>query len=174
MNRKLIDIIRTVAPTIATALGGPLAGMATRAVAGVLLGDEDASFEAVEAAINEAGGNDLLKLKELEYDFKLQMQQAGVKLERIAADDRDSARDRQVKMKDWTPTILGVIIMFGFFAMLAYVVKYGLPQEGGEVVLIMIGGLATMTTQVGNYFFGSSTGSKNKDRVISDLRGAMK
>ena len=173
-SRKLIDLIATVAPMVATALGGPLAGVATRAIAGKLLGNEDASAEEVEAALAVATGTDLAKLKQLEYEFKAQMSDAGIEMEQIAAGDRDSARDRQVRMRDWTPSVLGAAIIIGFFGLLAYLIKYGLPPQGSEVLLIMVGALAAMTTQVGNYFFGSSTGSKNKDNIIADLKGAMK
>jgi hypothetical protein len=171
MNDKLKAIIATVAPGIATALGGPLAGVATRALADKLLGTPDASAEAVEQAVAAATGGDLVKLKELEGEFQAQMQDAGIALERIAADDRASARDRQAKMKDWTPSVLGLAIIVGFFGVLAWIFRFGLPDNGSEVLLIMVGALGAMTTQVGNYFFGSSTGSKNKDAIIAGLKG---
>ncbi|WP_107495306.1 hypothetical protein [Thalassobius sp. I31.1] len=172
-NSKIREILATVAPTVATALGGPLAGVATRAIAAKVLGREDASFEEVEAAITGASGADLVRLKELEYEFKAQMQEADIKLEQIAAEDRNSARQRQVQMKDWTPSVLGLAIIIGFFGVLAYIFRFGLPAEGSEVLLIMVGALGTMTSQVGNFFFGSSSGSKSKDAVIADLKGAQ-
>lgn len=172
-NSVIKDIIATVAPTLATALGGPLAGVATRAIAGKILGKDDASFAEVEAAITGASGADLVRLKELEYEFKAQMEEADIKLESIAADDRNSARLRQVQMKDWTPSVLGLAIIIGFFGVLAYIFRFGLPAEGSEVLLIMVGALGTMTSQVGNFFFGSSSGSKSKDAVIADLKGAQ-
>ncbi len=170
-NRKFIDIIATVAPTLATALGGPLAGVATRVIAGKLLGKDTASLEDVGAAIINAAPADLVKLKELDVQFKKDMAQAGVQLEKIAADDRGSARDRQVRMKDWTPSILGLAIIIGFFGTLAYIFRFGMPETGAEVLLIMMGALGGMTAQVGNYFFGSSTGSKSKDVTIAQLKG---
>ncbi|WP_039017327.1 hypothetical protein [Halocynthiibacter namhaensis] len=172
-NSVIKDIIATVAPTLATALGGPLAGVATRAIAAKILGKDDASFAEVEAAITGASGADLVRLKELEYEFKAQMEEADIKLESIAADDRNSARQRQVQMKDWTPSVLGLAIIIGFFGVLAYIFRFGLPAEGSEVLLIMMGALGTMTSQVGNFFFGSSSGSKSKDAVIADLKGAQ-
>lgn len=174
MRKSILrDIIATVAPTLATALGGPLAGIATRAIAGKLLGREDATIEELEAAVvNGTTGADLVKLKELDLAFKIDLENAGIELESIAADDRDSARARQVKMKDWTPSVLGLAIILGFFGMLAYIMKYGMPTEGAEVMLIMVGGLSAMTTQVGNFFFGSSAGSKTKDALIAELKGA--
>ncbi|MGV6839999.1 MAG: hypothetical protein ACWA40_07365 [Planktomarina sp.] len=170
---KMQAVIATVAPTVAAALGGPLAGVATRAVAEKLLDKADADLPAVEAAVAAATGADLVKLKELEAEFKAQMAQAGVDLEQIAAFDRDSARDRQVAMKDWTPTILGTLIIAGFFGALGVLFFYGMPAIGSQVLLVMLGALGTMVSQVGNYFFGSSVGSKNKDQIISDLKGAQ-
>ena len=35
---SLLNLVRTVAPSIASAVGGPLAGMATRAISEALLG----------------------------------------------------------------------------------------------------------------------------------------
>lgn len=173
-SKALRELVATVAPTVATALGGPLAGLATRALAGKLLGVEDADPEQLEAALSGLSGADMVKLKEVEAEFKTDMKNAGIELERIASGDRDSARVRQVKMKDWTPSVLGVVIITGFFGLLAYLVKYGLPTEGSDVLLIMIGALAAMTTQVGNFFFGSSTGSKAKDDIIADLKRSVK
>ncbi len=169
-GNKIKDILATVAPTVATALGGPLAGVATRAIAGKILGRDDASVEEVEAAVSAASGTDLVKLKELEYEFKAQLKDADIQLERISADDRASARDRQARMKDWTPSVLGLAIIVGFFGVLAYSFRFGLPDHGSEVLLIMVGALGTMTSQVGNFFFGSSAGSKSKDAIISELK----
>lgn len=176
-KHKLADkaraLIATAAPTVATALGGPLAGVATRAVAQAMMGREDASTADVEAAIAAASGDDLIKLKELETTFKAQLIEAGVELEHIAASDRYSARNRQVAMKDWTPTVLGVLIIIGYFAVLGSLFFFGMPTIGSQVLLLMIGALGTMVAQVGNYFFGSSVGSKNKDQIISDLKGSV-
>ena len=165
------DLIATVAPSLATALGGPLAGIATKAIAEKVLGKSTATDTQVIDAIMGAGPADLVKLKELEVTFARDMKKAGVELEQIAADDRDSARERQVKMKDWTPSVLGLAIIIGFFGVLAYLFRFGLPDEGSEVLLIMVGALGAMTSQVGNFFFGSSSGSKSKDTVIANMQG---
>jgi hypothetical protein len=170
-NSKIIEILATVAPTLATALGGPLAGVAVRTIASKLLGTPDASLGEVEQAVLGATGADLVRLNQIEADFKVEMQEAQVDLERIAADDRNSARDRQVRMADWTPSVLGLAIILGFFGVLAWIFQFGLPATGSEVLLIMVGALGAMTTQVGNYFFGSSTGSKSKDSIIANLKG---
>ncbi|WP_027237259.1 hypothetical protein [Leisingera caerulea] len=164
---KIIRFLGGIAPTIATALGGPMAGVAVKALAKGLQGNEDASEAAVEEALLNAAPADLVKLKQIEAEFAAQLQEAGIELERIAAGDRASARDRQVKMRDWTPAVLGVLIIAGFFGVLSAIFYLGLPDDGGEVLLIMVGALGAMTSQVGNYFFGSSTGSKEKQQIIA-------
>jgi hypothetical protein len=168
----LKSVLATVAPTLATALGGPLAGVATRAIADRFLGDPGVDFDTVQTAVLQAAPADLVRLKELDAQFERDIQAAGIQLEEIAASDRDSARQRQTASGDHTPAILGLCIVVGFFGVLFYIFRNGLPEQGSEVLLIMVGSLGTMTTQVGNYFFGSSVGSKSKDRLLADLKAA--
>jgi hypothetical protein len=61
-----------VAPTLATALGGPLGGMAMKMVADKL-GLPDASPEALDAAVASATPEQLAEIKKVEADFKVQM-----------------------------------------------------------------------------------------------------
>ncbi|MEM7270149.1 MAG: hypothetical protein AAF401_12985 [Pseudomonadota bacterium] len=163
-------LLATVAPTLATAVGGPLAGIAVRTVAGAILGDDSASEGDVAAALRAAGPEDLVKLRKIDAEFKARIEEAGVKLEETAAKDRDSARRRQVAMNDWTPTVLGVLILLGFFGVLAAIMYVDLPDGSGPIVNILLGALAAMCTQVGNYFFGSSAGSKRKNEMIQQLK----
>ena len=63
--------LSAIAPTIATALGGPLAGAATKFLASELLGDESASIESIESAILNASPEQLASIKKLDNDFKI-------------------------------------------------------------------------------------------------------
>lgn len=165
----LLNVVRTVAPTIATAVGGPLAGMATRAISEALLGKPDGSEdELIEAAAN-ATPEQLLALKKAEQDFTVRMRELDIDLERIANQDRDSARDREVKTKDWTPRLLAGFITIGYFGALFYMLRNGLPQHGGsEAMLVMLGTLGTAWGGVVAYYFGSSAGSKAKDEALKE------
>ena len=168
--RKVTSILATVAPGLATAVGGPLAGVAAQAITGALTGEATPDLETVERALTSAKPEDLVKLKAAEAEFARAMKDADIDLEGIAADDRADARARQVKTGDNTPAYLGFAIILGFFGALSFVFFVGLPDAGSEIVLIMIGVLGTMTTQVANYFFGSSVGSKTKEATIAQLR----
>lgn len=74
------DLVRTVAPTVATALGSPVAGIAVKALADSLLGDDTATEEQVAQAIKNASPDDLLKLKTIEQDFILTMKKLDIDL----------------------------------------------------------------------------------------------
>ena len=92
----LLNLVRTVAPTIATAVGGPLAGMATRAISEALLGKPDGTEEELAQAAANATPEQLLALKKAEQDFAVRMRELDIDLERIANEDRNSARDREI------------------------------------------------------------------------------
>ncbi len=167
---KILEILGGIAPTIATALGGPLAGVATKALATKLLDRPDAAEEEVAAAILGAAPQDLLKLKEAEAELERYLVEAGIELEKVAAGDRDSARNRQIATKDRVPGVLAGVILIGYFAVLAYLIKYGLPTASEEILALLIGALTAGLTQVLNFYFGSSAGSKNKDQLIERLK----
>ncbi len=94
-------LLGSVAPTLATALGGPLAGLAVKSLSKALLGAEDFSEEAVMEAMATASPEQLAAVKKIDADFKVQMKSLDIDLERIAVDDRKSARDMQKETRDW-------------------------------------------------------------------------
>jgi hypothetical protein len=160
-------LLGQVAPTIATALGGPLAGMAVKTLSNVLLGHENGSEEDVQAALASASPDQLATLKKIDADFKAHMKELDIDLERIAAGDRDSARQMQRETKDWTPKALAFFITFGFFGALIWIMVFGIPQTGTEVLLMMLGSLSTSWTGVVQFYYGSSAGSKAKNDLLA-------
>ena len=169
---QLLNLVRTVAPSIASAVGGPLAGMATKAISEALLGKPDGTEEELAQAAIKATPEQLLALKKAENDFALQMRELDIDLERIAGADRDSARNREIKTKDWTPKLLAGGITIGYFGVLFYMLTHGLPTTGGsEAMLVMLGTLGTAFGGVMAYYFGSSAGSKEKTEAINRMVG---
>lgn len=167
---KLINLVRTVAPTIASAVGGPLAGIAVRTISDALLGKPDGTeAELVQAALG-ATPEQLLALKKAEQDFVIQMRELDIDLERIGNQDRDSARNREIKLKDVTPKVLAAAVTFGYFGVLFWMLRYGLPTTGGsEAMLVMLGTLGTAWGGIVAYYFGSSAGSRDKNDTISKM-----
>lgn len=153
------SIVGTVAPAIATALGGPLAGVATSAVAKAFGISENHTEEDVVAAVKGATPEQLLALKQADQQFALEMQRLGVDLERISAADRDSARRREVDAHDsWTPRILAAVVVGCTLALEAWVLLKGYPVNiPGEVVGRVLGTFDSATVLVLSYYFGSSS-----------------
>jgi hypothetical protein len=164
-------LLGQIAPTIATALGGPLAGVAVKTLSNALFGHEDATEDQISEAMASASPDQLAAIKKIDADFKVQMKSLDIDLERIAAGDRDSARQMQVATKDWTPKALAFFITFGFFGALVWILVFGIPKTGTEVLLMMLGSLSTSWTGVVQFYYGSSAGSKQKTDALTARDG---
>ena len=164
-------LIRQVAPTIATALGGPMAGFATRTISEALLGKEDASPDELAVALSSATPEQLARLREVDANFKVSMKKLDIDLAQIDASDRNSARQREVALKDRTPMILAGVVCLGFFGTLIGLLLYGLPPRGQDAVLILLGALSAAFTAIVNYYYGASSGSKAKEQIIDQMAG---
>jgi len=164
-------LIGSVAPTIATALGGPIAGMAVKAVSNALFGHENGTEDDIMSALANPTGDQLAALKKIDADFKVQMKSLDIDLEKISEEDRDSARQMQIATRDWIPRVLAVGVTLGFFGIIAYILHFGLPATGGEALLMLIGTLGTAWTSVMGFYFGSSAGSKQKTDALTASLG---
>lgn len=164
---KFGPLLGQVAPSIATALGGPLAGVAVRTLSSALFGHEDGTEEQISEAMSNATPDQLAAIKKVDADFKVQMKSLDIDLERIAAGDRDSARQMQRETRDWTPKALAFFITFGFFGALVWILIFGIPKNGTEVLLMMLGSLSTSWTGVVQFYYGSSAGSKAKTEALT-------
>jgi len=160
-------LLGQLAPTIATALGGPLAGVAVKTLSNALFGHENASEDQISEAMASATPDQLAAIKKIDADFKVQMKSLDIDLERIAAGDRDSARQMQRETKDWVPKVLAIVITLGFFGILIWMLLNGMPKTGTEALLMMLGALGTAWTGVINFYYGSSAGSKAKTDAMN-------
>ena len=157
-------IIGTVAPMLGTVLGGPLGGLAGNALAEAL-GTSDP--KAQEQAIVAANPDTLLKLKQAEDELKEKLRQMDIDEEKLQFDDIANARAMQVQTHDSTPKYLAYLITFGFFATLGYLIVYGKPQTGGDVMLVMVGALGTAWASIVSFYYGSSAGSASTRQEAS-------
>lgn len=162
-------ILATVAPTVATMLGGPLAGMAVKALSAKLLGRDDGTEEEVAIAVQSLGPQDLVRLREIEAELIKTLADNEIKLEALATQDRDSARKRATEAQDWTPSIL-TFCLLGVFTFVLYSLINGAEiKSNAEVVFTMFGTLGTALIQSLNFQFGTTRGSAEKNRTIAGL-----
>jgi hypothetical protein len=176
MRNVLKSIIGGVAPVLASALGGPLAGTAVQAIADKLgLGDSQEGTAQIEAAIVEklevATTDDWLKIRDAENDFKLEMRKLDIDEDKIHQMDRDSARNRQVKTDDKVPDYLALMVLVIFAGVLASVLwmainEVQMNQQVVTVINILLGILSAGVTSVLAYYFGSSKGSQIKTHML--------
>lgn len=168
------------APTIATALGGAVGGpvgvaiakAATKAVAEALGLDTD-NPDQLEQALASATPEQLAAVRRADQAFATTMRECDLDELRIAAEDRASARQRQIQTKDLMPGYIASCALVGFFGILTALIFVAIPDGAHDPLLIMLGALGTLVSQVGQYYFGSSAGSKRKTEQVERLvRGA--
>lgn len=161
------DIVRTVAPTIATAFGTPAAGLATKFLADKLLGKPDANETEIEQFMLGASSEDMVKLKQLDQDFKVQMRRLDIDVYELDVKDRDSARNLY-KVNIWPQIVLSAIFVAGYFGVLYFLLSSGssnimvTDEFMKGVFTTVIGVMTAAMPQILNFWFGSSLGSKEK------------
>lgn len=161
------SLISTVAPTIATALGGPLAGMATSAVSKALLGKPDGTETEIADTIAKSTDPDiLLKIKQAEQEFAAKMKQLDIDVYKIDAEDRASARAREIATKDWMPKVLALLYTVGYFGILGLMWKFTIPPESKDLINTLFGIISAAQMAIITYYFGSSAGSARKSELI--------
>jgi hypothetical protein len=173
MGFNIKAVLGTVAPFLTAALPGPFSGIANKVIASALGLKPDAAPSDVQAAIDKGTltGDQLVAIKAAEMEFQKTMAQLGYedaeKLEALAGQDRDSARKREIAVRDWTPRLLAYGVTIGFFGVLAFMLTHVLEQSVKEPLLIMLGALQSAWVGVITYYFGSSSGSARKTELLS-------
>jgi hypothetical protein len=162
----------TVAPAVATALGGPLAGIAVGMAAKALGLGDGASQEDLEKAVLGATPDTLLKLKECENQFKIEMKRLGVEVEKVNAGDRASAREMAVKTTLGPQITLATLFTTGFVLVL-YTLFSGeeaINPKMMQPAMYVLGILSAGMIQIMNFFFGSSAGSAHKTNAMVGMK----
>ena len=154
--------LEQIAPTIASCLGGPLAGLAVTAISKVLGINESDVNKTIESG--KLTADQIAALKQAELQLQSQAQQLGLNFEQLAVQDRSSARSMQATTKSWIPGSLAIFVTVGFFGIL-YALMSGYATKSDEL-MIMLGSLGTAWTGIIGFYFGSSAGSQAKDVLL--------
>ena len=157
-----MDWLAQIAPGIATALGGPLAGLAVTVVSKALGIDEKDVQSTIESG--KLSADQLASLKQAEVQLQARAQELGLDFEKLAVDDRKSAREMQTATHSWLPPTLSVIVTAGFFGIL-FALMTGYATKSDEL-MIMLGSLSTGWAGILSFYFGSSAGSQKKDELL--------
>ena len=157
-----MDWLTQIAPGIATALGGPLAGLAVTAVSKALGIDEKDVQKTIETG--KLSAEQMMSLKQAEMDLQAKAQELGLNFEKLAVDDRKSARDMQTATKSIIPAVLAIGVTVGFFAILIGLMTDNVTKS--DALLLMLGSLGTAWTAIVSFYFGSSAHSEKQTEML--------
>jgi len=157
-----MDWLAKLVPTIATCLGGPLAGLAVTAVSKALGIDEDKVQDVIDSG--KLNAEQIASLKQAEIALQEQAQELGLNFEQLAVQDRASARDLQKETKSIIPPVLSILVTIGFFGILGGLMSGKIMTS--DALMLMLGSLGTAWTGIIAFYFGSSASSQAKDNMI--------
>lgn len=176
----VVASIKKVAPMLGSLIGGP-AGGAVGVIAGsaVSMVASALGIEPTHEAIADALANNpdaLMKLRELELNNAVSLQQLMLQQQAAEFADTANARNRQIEHEKATGKsdvnlyALAWTIIFGFFGLtlaLLYCTYSGNPiTDQTGVLYMLLGTLATSFGMVVGYFFGSSKSSAEKSALL--------
>ena len=154
--------IESIAPTIASCLGGPLAGLAVEAVSKAIGVDPNQVQDTINSG--KLTADQIASIQAAEVQLKLKAQEMGLNFEELAVQDRKSAREMQTTTKSWIPPLLAIIITVGFFGILVGMMSGKVTSS--DALMLLLGSLGTAWTGVISFYFGSSASSQNKDALL--------
>ncbi len=197
MSFDFLSAIKNVAPMIAGTFGTPLAGLAVKAICGFIPDPAVAAdLQATQASdpgstlaklgdLFQQGVINTTALKQAELQHAKDMAELGYKnvsdLAAIDAGDRDSARKREMAVKDDTPAILAYTIIGGFLLVSAaqLIAMMGwpdlvakIPQSGWLLIGNISGYLANEAKQAASYYFGTTSHNQAAQQTIADIAKA--
>ena len=118
--KSMKSLIQHFAPTLASALGGPFAGVATKFITDNLVGDSvsdgRSSEEVVEELLNDS--KNLQIIKDIDKQFKLEMKKLDVDVFSLEIDDRKDARSL-AKTNNKPQIVISILFLVAYFLMLA-------------------------------------------------------
>ncbi len=159
-----MDWLKQIAPTIATALGGPLAGMAVSVVSKAIGVDEKEVGDLI--ANNKLTADQIAQVKIAEIELQKQAQELGLNFEKLEVEDRKSAREMQATTRSMMPPILAGAVTLGFFGIMT-LMFFSKIDDSNPAILMMLGSLGTAWTGIIAYYFGSSAGSQAKTDLLA-------
>jgi hypothetical protein len=159
-----MEWLTQIAPGIATALGGPLAGLAVTAISKALNIDEKDVQSTIEQG--KLSADQLSSLKQAEIELQSKAQELGLNFEKLAVDDRKSARDMQVSTKSFVPALLSILVVCAWALIQYFLLTHVIAQEMRELVARVLGTLDGALMLVLSFYFGGSSDSQDKDAML--------
>lgn len=162
--------IGAVAPGLAAALGGPLAGAAVKVIADKVFGNPNASEADLATALASGTltGEQISALKQAELTMQVEMARIDQASDAAYLADTASARQQTVALAQagsgisWAPVVISALIVTGYFGCIymLFLVNRSWDERTSGLLNNLFGALTLAFGQVANYWLGSSAGSK--------------
>lgn len=167
-----LDTIRKIAPTVASVLGGPAAGMAISAI-GAIIGDDSPTVSSIAKAVTDGKltADHLAEIRKLELDYQNQEKERGFKYAELEFKDRDSARQMAMETHSITPSLLTWVIVTITLLMEAMLLFNKVPPGVDPVIMGRI--LGTMDSALMlclSFWFGSNSGSARTKELLAQAQ----
>lgn len=163
------ELLKTIAPTVASAVLGPMAGFA---IAGLskIFGISEGTQDKVAKVIAEGKitPEQLTELKKLEATLQAEERERGFRYAELEFKDRDSARNMAVQTRAKTPAIMTWLIVVLVLGLEGTVLFNGTPEGASDIVLgRILGTLDTALMMVLAFWFGTTNGSSEKTALLA-------
>ena len=165
-----LGTIKAIAPTVASALGGPLAGGMV-AFLGDLLGIAEPTQDKIAKAFEngQLTGDQIAAIKLKEMELQAEEQERGFRYSELEFKDREGARNREIQTGDKVNRNLAYFIVGAFVAMVGCTLA-GLTKADTVLAGTLIGYLSAKAEQVLAYYFGSSKGDDKKSDLLAQAQ----
>ena len=157
-----MDWLKMIAPTIATAVGGPFGTMAYGLIAHELGVSPDEAKSTIEAG--KLTAEQIASVQLAEVQIKAKAQELNLDFAQLVVADRKSAREMQAQTRSYIPAVLAISVTIGFFGILIGMMTETFKTS--DALMLMLGSLGTAWTGIIAFYFGSSAGSQAKDDLL--------
>lgn len=161
--------LKTLAPTVATALLGPLGGAAVAAI-GSAIGVSEPTQDKIAKIFQDGQltSENVAELRKLELQYQNDEKERDFRYSELSYKDTESARSMAVQTKSATPTVLsyGVLGGGGFFL---GAVLFGYAKVDSVLAGTLVGYIVSEMKQVLQFWLGSSAGSKESGSALADI-----
>jgi hypothetical protein len=163
------DILKGLAPTLASAALGPLGGVAVSAI-GSALGMDNATKDKVAKAFTDGQltPEAIERLRTLEMQYQNDEKERGFKYAELQYKDVDSARNMAVQTHSLTPSLLTWLIVAITLTAEGLLLFHAMPANADPIIIgRVLGTMDSALIMVLGFWFGSNSNSQRKTELLA-------
>jgi maltodextrin utilization protein YvdJ len=146
---KLGGLLKSLAPTIASSAGGPMAGMAVKMVA------KNTTANEIEDLIEREPEKAVL-VKQADKDFSNRIKEMEIDLESFKTEVEDRKSARESFSTDWTPKVFSILALALYGSYVMVVTLFEHSQQSETVISLVLGQLSGILGTAAAFFYGGS------------------